>query len=423
MNKRIAILLVFPTDVDASPNRPLPEFIADLFLSDPMSLDNYWRQVSDGSVDLSGTLVFGWRTHGMTRMQYQALERYDKIKRAVDVFANASNPNERVNLSHFDSVVVFGDPADELGSVGIVDFDLQGVIHSMGTAIFEIGTSHSVIAHELGHSFGFDHSFNDSPTALDPGNDSRPGAYGDTLDIMSAARVTTFQSKFGGTGPGLNTVMRDIAGWLKPSRIINGTALGGRNATIYDVNDPNPNHPHVLRLDELNFEFVMNTGWYKGMAAPSVQVRIRDFNIEEHSKVLRVPKEVFGGVSYAMKVGDSFSVGSKEKILERYLRVTLLSVDTGAGAATLSVEHQPAFSVPSVGPGILFGGVARGGDGYIIINGHIIPVPPRGPLERVLESLANIAVSDWVHDDALRSNLVKASISELGKRIKSLGKG
>lgn len=310
-HKPIAVLLVFPTDVQASPIRPQPAFFSDLFVNDPVSLHNYWTQVSDGAIDVKGTKVFPWRSHGLTRMGFQALSRADKIRRAVDVFANAENEKDRIVLSGFDSVAVFGDPADDLGSSGIFDFDLEGTTHTLGTSIFDIGTAHRTIAHELGHGFGFDHSFNDSPTPLDPANDGRPGAYGDRWDIMSANRVTSFaHPRFGQTGPGLNTVMRDIAGWLKPSRVVDGHALVNGKAVIFDVKDANPSHPHVLRLDEYSFEFHLNKGWDAGFASPSVQVRVHAVNQREHSKLLRI-NPAFGVARYSMQPGDSFMVGTR----------------------------------------------------------------------------------------------------------------
>jgi hypothetical protein len=55
--------------------------------------------------------------------------------------------------------------------------------------------------------------------------------------------------------------------------------------------------------------------------------------------------------------------------------------------ATIRLEHTER-SIPEVGPGILFGGVASDGGGWIFIGGKLIPIPPRSPLIRVLEQIA-----------------------------------
>lgn len=418
-HKPIAVLLVHPSDVEASPQRPSPEFYRDLYINDPQSLDAFWRQVSDGAIDLEGTQVFGWRSHGLTRMGFQALSRGDKIKRAVDVFANAVDPKDRVDLTSFDSVSVFGDPSDELGSVGIASYDLQGTIHALGSSIFDIGTDHRTVAHELGHGFGFDHSFNSSPTPLDPANDSRPGAYGDTWDIMSANRVTSFTTRFGQTGPGLNTVMRDIAGWLQPSRVLEGHALNLGKAVIYDVNEPAASRPHVMRLDEYYFELTMNNGWYAGFPGPSVQVRQRDFNAAEHSRLL-LRDQVFGSPRYSMQAGDSFTVGSKAQVFKRYLKVTVSEIDAPSRSATLSVEYQPPVRVPQAGAGAIFGGVTVDGGGFIIINGRIHRVPPRGPLAQLLETLSVITVIDQIRDRKMRSRMAKSTLRQLREDLAEL---
>ena len=49
----------------------------------------------------------------------------------------------------------------------------------------------------MGHGFGYDHSFDDQPTSHDAADDSRPGAYGDAQDIMSAMLVNTFNNHQG----------------------------------------------------------------------------------------------------------------------------------------------------------------------------------------------------------------------------------
>jgi hypothetical protein len=170
-HKPIAVLLVYPSD-SAIPARA-PGFYNDLFVNDLQSLNQYWMNVSDGAVDLAGTQVFGWRTHQMTELAFKNLDRYGKIKQAIDVFANAPDPAQRVDLSGFDSVAVVGAPADDVGSVDIASFDLQGVSKDLGTSIFNSDTDHRTIAHEMGHGCGCDHSFNDSPTPIDPKDDGR----------------------------------------------------------------------------------------------------------------------------------------------------------------------------------------------------------------------------------------------------------
>jgi hypothetical protein len=139
---------------------------------------------------------------------------------------------------------------------------------------------------------------------------------------MSANHVISFRHpRFGWAGPGLNTVMQDIAGWLKDSRVIDGRATPA--PTIYDVNDSTAGHPHVLKVDEFFFEFRMNTGWGQGLGRPVVQVTKHAFNEREHSILLQVAaKPLFGTPKYNMGASDSFTVGDTMDLFGRYLKVT-----------------------------------------------------------------------------------------------------
>jgi hypothetical protein len=86
----------------------------------------------------------------------------------------------------------------------------------------------SFFLHETGHALGLDHSFNDSPTPIDPGDDGRPGAYGDQWDIMSYANVRTYRSpQFGASGPGLAAPTLFKNGWIGSERVFTNSETPG----------------------------------------------------------------------------------------------------------------------------------------------------------------------------------------------------
>src|SRR5262245_14155948 len=85
IHKPVVVLLVHPTDMPPSANRPTADFYRDLFVNDPESIHRYWRDVSDAAIDLEGTTVFDWRRHGLTRAAFQKLGRAEKISQAVDL--------------------------------------------------------------------------------------------------------------------------------------------------------------------------------------------------------------------------------------------------------------------------------------------------------------------------------------------------
>src|SRR5262249_49468103 len=93
------------------------------------------------------------------------------------------------------------------------------------------------IAHEMGHVLGLDHSFDTSPVSWDVTSDGRPGAYGESLDIMSAQAFgglpSSFQGPLGNTGPGLNAANREKLGWLPEAKILTlNQRVGGTVASL-----------------------------------------------------------------------------------------------------------------------------------------------------------------------------------------------
>ncbi|MGC3971128.1 MAG: hypothetical protein QM775_28460 [Pirellulales bacterium] len=127
----------------------------------------------------------------------------------------------------------------------------------------------------------------------------------------------------------------------------------------------------------------------------------------------------FGPAIYTMNVGDTFSVGNKLDIFERYFTVTLDSIDSVAGSATLLVNYRVPRQPPVVGPGILIGGVTSDGGGYVIINGHLIKIPPRGPREAILRNLVALEVAEFADENA-RSMFTSEVLADLAKNVEKL---
>ena len=74
------------------------------------------------------------------------------------------------------------------------------------------------LAHETGHVFGLQHSFDQSNRK--DATWSAPGEYYDKHDIMSAMNTySASNEKFGKYGPLLCTPNLDSMGWLPPSRV------------------------------------------------------------------------------------------------------------------------------------------------------------------------------------------------------------
>ena len=66
------------------------------------------------------------------------------------------------------------------------------------------------------------------------------------------------------------------------------------------------------------------------------------------------------------------------------------------------------------------GGVASDGGGWIFVNGHFHPVPPRSPREALVESLAVLASLDFVQDKELRTHLIRTTLANMNTNISAL---
>jgi hypothetical protein len=75
------------------------------------------------------------------------------------------------------------------------------------------------------------------------------------------------------------------------------------------------------------------------------------------------------------------------------VQVRVISFDLNAKKARISV--RVAATRPIVfGPGQILGGVAVDGGGWLILNGKIIPIPPRSPVMILAEAMANYVAAD-----------------------------
>lgn len=128
-------------------------------------------------------------------------------------------------------------------------------------------------AHETGHCLGLAHSWSANPDV----------EYGDPWDIMSAARVKSFDNHaFGAVGPGLNAPTLYKLGWLPPERVATFFAAPSspsaaiRQIELAPLNRSaasgylmvriiSPNHTYTI-------EFRQPTGWDAGIRRDGVLI-------------------------------------------------------------------------------------------------------------------------------------------------------
>lgn len=71
------------TDLSSEPSTYTPSYFEQFFSdagSSKLGALSYWRDISYGNLSVSGTVVKGWNSLGMTRYEWAGLSRYNKIK-------------------------------------------------------------------------------------------------------------------------------------------------------------------------------------------------------------------------------------------------------------------------------------------------------------------------------------------------------
>lgn len=250
-------------------------------------LNDYWNDVSHGNINLDGSWVAGRRLLPYSLADFRKFSRYDKIARTAEFFSQSHDPKKRINFTqYYGIIVVSAQDVGDAGSVGYWDFNLNGTVRKYGTVLVnrDVLTNLTFIAHEMGHGFDLDHSFDDSGdiqvNVQDHGWSSQPGEYFDRYDIMSAMNVHNFAGRLGKSGPILNAPTMARLGWINSSRV---TRLGtrdlsttARTVTLAPLGSPSNDGMLMAAVDlpQANFavEFRMRGGWDSGTPRAGVLI-------------------------------------------------------------------------------------------------------------------------------------------------------
>jgi hypothetical protein len=318
-----AVLLCKPAD---QPNEPQPASWFQGFLAGPTGLAGYWRdQGSPGGFSLAGTQVFGWRSLPINLAALNKLGRGDRIKACMAAFPD-------VRFSSFFSVIAVVSSSGDYGSA-------DGKVLLSGPANWNL----TAAAHETGHALGLDHSFDDSPTSCDPGDDSRPGAYGDSWDIMSAfcfgGGNPTFRGAFSTSGPGLSGPYRYKLGWIPEGRVF--TFVAG-----FDVRSLAAlTHPeaagdllikhYVNNTDYFTIEYRRATGWDQAIGRDSVLIHlVKNNGLSYLIRANGGPERLAGS-----RVTLSYNrVSSSGVVIPGSLDVAVTALDSASSTATVRLS-------------------------------------------------------------------------------------
>jgi hypothetical protein len=386
------------------------------------NVPRFFSDVSHGLLDLSGSQVFPQSPEYFTVDAYlndyvaptdppplgwQAkITRDQLISKAWKAAENAGVP-----LKQFSGgiVVVFN------AAIGIT-FGGGSSVGPFACSDFRWTINNGTSSHgqEMAHGYGLGHSRRDG-SVVD---------YTDSWDIMSTGNA--FMAKdtdFVLRGPGMNAANMRYLGWLDTTRVWRGSA-GSYDEVVQLRPLFRRDLPGPLAAEFPPFgkgflvEYRVKEDW--DAAIPRSAVLVHDF---------------YGGHSYLMSStngqpdlvqGDIFDPYAGAPFLP-HPRVEVLNIDNENHTATIRFSFTPAQPFPADWYGIfsqVFGQIAVGGRG-VVWNGHrFVPVPPRNPMARLLDSIAEWVTAEDVTEpflpNAIRRHALKTMEDILASAARDL---
>jgi hypothetical protein len=407
---------------------------------------NYFGEMSDGMLDLSGSQIFpnndGWITLTHTNKEFNKVR--DKWVKWDHKGVEPLNSNNafltwaeeaaaldppKVDLTKFSGVVAVAN----IGDVGCV-----GWIGEMRVICDEFTVKPSILGQEMAHGYGLDHSR--LHWTLEN--------YTDRFDIMStrsarSARHSDYNSigvpwyrDYGlSIGPGLNAANMESRGWLDHSRVrsitygeetvdlspLHRVELPGFLAIIFEV--VGFYSKQYRDIDRFFVEFRMNEDWDAGFVEPVVLIHHFE---ENHSYLIR---------SILTKKGDIFEIKEGEhgeQGADHHLRIELLDIDAGKKTASIAIKHTGISPPPItyfkfpweyISPAIPLIPTGLGRD--IAIVNERINRTPEWSLRPILKSLADISSSYQFNNEAskrIRQGALQTIIRIANEELKDLNR-
>lgn len=393
------ILVKFADDPAASPDKTIYE---NLFTkagsAKTHNMPDFFETMSHGRLNLRGSKVFGWYTLAAKRADYVGntypqpagkLNR-DGLANAARAVASANG----VNLALFSGTVV-----SAYGST-----DLCGWVGGMTALCDQNSLQPSLLGQEMGHGYGLDHARINGSTA----------DYQDPWDVMSTAVFQWTMEEpdpdYTFIGPGLNAQCMRSRGWLDESRVWKGNPAYDTVITLRPLHHTELSGLLAAEIGPFLVELRVPEGWDLHIGGACVLVHSFDDN---HSYLMPA-----NDGSESLTAGDVFEIGNENFPYADYLRVEVIAIDASNHTASIRLVKRLSIPAPRV-VGTVYGGAEVDGGGFIVVNGHRHPIPPRGPVTELAEHLARLTQSEITGDVALALASRRAILTSI---IRSAGR-
>ena len=203
---------------DATNITPHPvSYYEELMGSSYPGLDHYWREVSYGRINLTGSVVVGWYNLPRPRSYYGSSTAFDWFKVLDDCTAVA---DAQVFFPHFYGVnIILNQAADyhpDAGGANGVMLRKDGRTRRYGiTWLPGSGPILDTWAHEMGHAFGLLHSSG-------PYGQNEPlygpSTYDSPWDVMSGGGICQQHIEYDCIGAHTISYHKDFLGWIPRTR-------------------------------------------------------------------------------------------------------------------------------------------------------------------------------------------------------------
>jgi hypothetical protein len=364
-----------------------------------MNMVDYFGDMSHGKLDLSGTKVFGPYVLDRPRSDYvgntypQPPGRLNR--NGVLDLAKATATAQGVDLSPYAGVVVCGTP----------QLDLCGWVGGRAALCDDLSLQPSLLGQEMGHGYGLDHS-------RIVGSDDD---YQDAWDTMSTANAyMATHPGYGAVGPGLNAVNMSLRGWLNERRVrtVDPAHADEEVVALRPLHARHLSGTLAVAVGGYFVEFRARSRWDAGIPRACVLVHRAEGNISVLMKGT--------GGNADLVAGDTFEIGRPGGLFAQHVRVHVESIDEANERAVVRVTYAPLHipHVPQEEIGQIFGGVKVDGPGFVVINGRVHPVPPRGPERLLVEAVAGYLAATT--NPAGRQTALQEVLHGLGAAVRDL---